>query len=101
MPGPRDAVGSAGRPSGRRGKSSALQAIASSALTSHTPPQPAPTAQPTLYPDYWPTEVVAESVANGQLLQGVLRLNLTNAAEGYVTIRGIRHDLLVKVIVNK
>lgn len=50
-----------------------------------------------LFPEYWPAEVVAESLTNGQLLKGVLRINLTNASEGYVTIRGIRHDLLVKV----
>lgn len=105
MSSPQDAgspANPATRPSGgRRGKHSTLQAIASSTLNPTAAPQPVnqavPQQQPTFFPEYWPAVVVAESLTNGQLFKGVLRLNLTNASEGYVTVRGIRYDLLVKV----
>ncbi len=54
----------------------------------------------TIFAEYWPDDLVTQGLADGQLLRGQLRLNLTNPSEGYITIPGIRYDLLVKVSVS-
>lgn len=84
---------------GRRGKYSTLHKphVIPAAGTSTASPSASASVAPSIFAEYWPDDLVTQGLADGQLLRGQLRLNLTNPTEGYITIPGIRHDLLVKV----